>query len=242
MKSKASTYLWRAGAVVGLVALAASIAAAAGASPLAKGGGDYGRHSNRITNRWLPISKFDRCVLAGSDEGQSLRIVRTVRRRPRHLRVNGERVRALAVSDMVFDTKAKRLIEKTADFFAQDRGGRVHYLGEHVNEYDEHGNVTHPGAWLVGRHGAKPGLLMPAHPKVGRSFYSEKAPGITVERDTVVHKGATRRISGHTYDHVMRIREHATFPKPGDFERKSYAPGTGVISEANGGVKLRSCS
>ena len=45
-----------------------------------------------------------------------------------------------------------------------------------------------------------------------------------------------------TYRHVIRIREHATVPKPGEFETKTYAPGVGVITEANGGVGLVGCS
>ena len=41
---------------------------------------------------------------------------------------------------------------------------------------------------------------------------------------------------------MIKIREHATTPQPAEVEFKTYAPGTGVITEANGGVRLLSCS
>ncbi|HEY8778300.1 MAG TPA: hypothetical protein VIL93_00790, partial [Solirubrobacterales bacterium] len=50
--------------------------------------------------------------------------------------------------------------------------------------------------------------------------------------------GMTERVRGHLYRHVIKIREHATMPKPAEIEFKTYAPGTGVITEANGGSGL----
>ena len=40
---------------------------------------------------------------------------------------------------------------------------------------------------------------------------------------------------------MIKIREHATFPKPDEVEFKTYAPGAGVLTEANGGVGLIGC-
>jgi hypothetical protein len=83
---------------------------------------------------------------------------------------------------------------------------------------------------------------MPAHPKVGDRFKSEAIPGIAVEKDRVVAAGKTQTVRGTTYHGVIKIREHATTPKPGEFEYKTYAPQVGVITEANGGVGLVGCS
>jgi hypothetical protein len=211
-------------------------------SAAAPGGNPFGSASAKITNTYLPITEFNRCLLAGNDQGQHLRVVRVLQGRTKPFTVNGHTVRTAVVKDSVTDVRAGRLIEKTIDYFAQDRAGTVYYFGEDVNEYENGKLVGHSGQWRVGRDVAKPGVLMPAHPKVGDTFRSENIPGIAVEKDRVVAAGLTRKFGGHTYRHVIRIREHATTPKPAEFEFKTYAPGTGVITEANGGLHLISCS
>ncbi len=199
-------------------------------------------HSNQITNRYLPITKFHRCVLGGNDQGQHLRIVRVLQNRTKRFKYKGQTVKAAVVKDRVRDVGAGQLIEKTVDYFAQDKAGNAYYFGEDVNEYRNGHVVSHEGQWRLGRDTKKPGVLMPVHPKVGDSFYAEKVPGIAVERDRVVAAGGTRQIGGHTYRHVIKIREHATTPQPAEIEFKNYSRGTGVITEANGGVRLLSCS
>ncbi len=229
----------RAGAAIAALAVALTVVGSAVASPRGSG---YGKNSARITNRYLPISKFDRCVLRGKDGRQRLGIVRVLQSRTKRISFGGRTVRAAVVRDTVTDLRSDRKIERTVDYFAQDRRGGVHYLGEDVNEYLKNGSVTHEGQWRAGRDGARPGLLMPANVRKGRKFKSENAHGIAVEKDTIAATGLTEKVRGETYRHVIRIREHATVPKPGEFETKTYAPGVGVITEANGGVGLVGCS
>ena len=208
----------------------------------ARPGSSFGPGSTRITNRYLPITKFDRCVLTGKDGDQRLRVVRVLQPRTKRFSLGGETVRTAVVKDSVTDLRSGQLIEKTIDYFAQDSAGTVFYFGEDVNEYENGKLVGHSGQWRVGRDVSRPGVLMPAHPKVGDTFFAEKIPGVAVEKDRVVASGLTKRIGGRTYRKVIRIREHATTPKPAEFEFKTYAPGTGVITEANGGLKLVGCS
>jgi hypothetical protein len=202
----------------------------------------FGANSAAVTNPYLPISKFHRCNLAGNDTGQHLRVVRTLRHRTKSIAYRGRKVKTAVVRDQVTNLRTGRLIERTIDYFAQDRAGNAYYFGEDVNEYSSGKLVGHSGSWRVGRHGAGPGILMPALPKVGDTFFSENISGVAVEKDRVVASGLTRKFGGHTYRHVIRIREHATTPKPAEFEFKTYAPGTGVITEANGGLRLVGCS
>jgi hypothetical protein len=198
----------------------------------------FGSKSAEITNRYLPITKFHRTVLTGNDQGQHLRIVRVLQSRTKLFPYKGETVRAAVVKDRVTDVAAGQVIEATVDYFAQDKAGNVYYFGEDVNEYKNGHVVSHEGQWRLGRDTNTPGVLMPADPDVGDSFFAESVPGIAVEKDRVIASGRTRRIRDHTYRHVIRIREHATTPQPAEIEYKNYAPGIGVITEANGGVRL----
>ncbi len=222
------------------VALVAQPGSAGGAGVSTSPNFDAG--SAKITNPYLPITKFQHCVLAGNDQGQHLRIVRDLQARTKSFDYNGQVVKAAVVADRVTDVRAGRLIEKTVDYFTQDKVGKVYYFGEDVNEYQPGQPVSHEGQWRLGRDTQTPGLLMPAHPKVGSTFKSEAAPGIAVEKDRVVATGKTKLVRGHLYRHVIKIREHATTPKPAEIEKKTYARGTGVITEANGGVGLVSCA
>jgi hypothetical protein len=193
-----------------------------------------------ISNPYLPITAFHRCVLGGNDQGQHLRIVRTLLNQTQPFTYAGQTFQAVKVLDRVKDLRAGRRIERTVDYFAQDDAGNVYYLGEDVNEYGKHGKISHEGQWRFGRDTLVPGILMPAKPKIGDVFDSENVPGIVHETSTIESIGATNRVGGHTYSNVLRIREDATPPPEVEFKR--YAPGIGVISEANGGVSLIRCS
>jgi len=223
-----------------LAACGLDAGASSAAAPVANGAGAFNGRSARITNPFLPISKFHRTVLKGVDTGQHLRIVRTLQHRTKAFRYHHKRVKAAVVKDVVTNRRAHRVIERTIDYFAQDTAGTVYYFGEDVNEYSRNGHVSHEGQWRLGRDTHTPGVLMPAHPKLGDSFKSEAVPGITHETDHVVATGKNERVAGHRYHHVMRIRENAG--PPPEVEFKTYAPGTGVITEANGGVHLISSS
>src|SRR5690349_14469155 len=74
------------------------------------------------------------------------------------------------------DHVAGQTVERTIDYFAQDKAGNVWYLGEYATQYvyDTHGHViktTHQGSWQAGVNGAKPGYVMLAHPHVGADYY-----------------------------------------------------------------------
>jgi hypothetical protein len=195
-------------------------------------------HPSEITNPYSPISSFRRCRLSGSDEGTRLRVTRTLLARTKRFELRGVSVEAAIVKDRV--RSRGRTIEITHDYFAQNDAGKVFYLGERVNEYLPGRPVSHEGQWLLGRDTKHPGVLMPAHPRVGDSFRSERVPGITHEVDHVVAARAHATAGGHRYSDVITVRENASPPPETEF--KKYARNTGVISEANGGVVLRGCS
>lgn len=192
---------------------------------------------SEITNPYLPISKFHTCRLAGNDQGTQLEVTRTLLNRTKGFRLRGQRIEAAVVQDRVVGDG--KLIELTHDYFAQNDAGTVFYLGEQVNEYDPGHPISHEGQWLLGRDTSHPGVLMPAHPKLGDAFKSERVPGITHEVDHVVAGRDHADIEDQTYRNVIKVRENARFPHETEF--KQYSRGTGVITEANGGVHLLGC-
>lgn len=197
-----------------------------------------------ITNPYLPISSFRKCELAGHDQGQHLHVTRTLLPGTQTFTYAGQTFQAIKVLDRVVDLKVGVRIERTVDYFAQSDVGDVYYLGEDVNEYNKHGKlINHAGQWRLGVNTQVPGILMTAHPVVGQMFDSESVPNVVHETSTVASVGGTRKIHKRTYSNVLNIREDATSPGiPPEVEYKNYAPGVGVITEANGGIRLLRCS
>jgi hypothetical protein len=192
-----------------------------------------------ISNPYLPITSFRKCVLAGRDGSQHLRVTRTLLPATQAFTYAGQSFQAVKVLDRVVDLKSSQRIERTIDYFAQSDAGDVYYLGEDVNDYKDGKFVGHEGQWRLGRDTHVPGILMSAHPAVGQAFDSENVPGIVHETSTVVAAGQVRKAAGHYYSNVLTIREDAT--PPPEVEYKNYAPGMGVITEANGGIRLLRC-
>ena len=182
----------------------------------------------RIDNRYLPLTKFRRCVLGGdNDEGRSERTVRTLLPQRRTFTIDGARVPAVTMRDDSYEDG--RLVETTLDYFAQADDGTVLYLGEHVRNVKNGRVVDTKGTWLLGEDTDVPGVAMPAEPALGDQWRFEDVPGVTTESDRVEETGMRARVGGRIVTGVIRVQE---FIQPeGAVEHKLYAPGTGVIAE-----------
>ncbi len=195
-----------------------------------------------INNPYLPITAFDRCTLAGKDGSQHLLVKRRLLSGTQTFTYAGQTFQAVKVLDRVFDTKADEKIERTLDYFAQSDAGDVYYLGEDVNDYKHGKLVSHEGSWRLGVNTQVPGILMTAHPVVGQTFDSENVPNVVHETSTVQAIGGVRKIHKRTFSNVLTIREDAQVPGIApEVEYKNYAPGLGVITEANRGVRILGC-
>lgn len=188
-------------------------------------------HPREITNPYLPLASLKQDILANERQ----RVERTARPDVGKIfHVGGQTVEALTVEDREFGADG-RLTEATLDYFAQDDAGNVYYLGEDVNEY-KNGRISgHGGAWLLGKDTQTPGLIMPAHPKVGDRFKSEDAPPITWEKDEVVLTSETATVPAGTFHNCVKVKEHSS---DGDTEYKVYAPGIGCVEEIEAEGKL----
>jgi hypothetical protein len=112
-----------------------------------------------VDNAWFPLKPGTTFVYRGTKNGRASRETVTVLRATR--RILG--IACRVVHDRVFVNGA--LAEDTFDWYAQDKAGNVWYFGEATEEL-ERGNVTsREGSWEAGRNGAKPGIVMQAHPR-----------------------------------------------------------------------------
>jgi hypothetical protein len=121
-----------------------------------------------------------------------------------------------------------KLVEHTFDYFAQRPDGSVWYFGERVQNY-ENGKVNHEGQWLAGKGKAKPGLYMPAHPKLGDAFQLEGAPGVAEDRSTVLAAGLERKTGAGKFDKCLKVKDFSPIDKLTEF--KYYCAGVGLVHE-----------
>ena len=109
-------------------------------------------------------------------------------------------VPCVAVSDRLY--LLGRLEERTTDWYTQDSRGNVWYFGENTAELDAHGHVTSTeGTWMAGVHGAKPGIYIPGHPRLGQSALQEFYKGHAEDHFRVI--GLFRTVVGGTPDEYV---------------------------------------
>ena len=138
-------------------------------------------------------------------------------------------VKCTIVRDVV--AEKGRAVERTDDFYAQDKDGNVWYMGEDSFERSKAGRfVKADDSWRGGVNGGKPGIIMPADPKVGDDYRQEYyPPGKALDEARVIRVGATRKVPFGSVKNVLVTSEFS--PAEPQTERKYYAPGVGEIAE-----------
>ena len=125
------------------------------------------------------------------------------------------------------------LIEDTDDWYAQDNDGNVWYFGEEVDNYDDNGKFKdHSGAWEAGVDGAKPGIIMPADPRVGQAYREEYYFNEAEDEAEIIGTGLTVQTPYGTFTGCIKTRNWTEL-EPEVTEYKYYAPGLGVVREEN---------
>ena len=123
------------------------------------------------------------------------------------------------------------LIEVSRNFFAMCESTQdVFYFGEEVDMYQGGQLASHSGAWLAGENGARAGLIMPGHPKVGIKYYQEIAPGVAMDRAEIVSLDDRLKTPAGTFSNCLKTKE-GTALNPLEQEFKVYAPGIGLIQD-----------
>ena len=182
----------------------------------------------RVDNEWFPLKPGTRYVYVGVKDGKPSRDVVTVT--PQTKTIDG--VPCVVVHDRLY--LRGRLGERTTDWYSQDSRGNVWYFGEDTAELDAHGHVTSTeGTWAAGEDGAKPGIYMPAHPRVGQSgeqeFYKGHAEDhfevVSLFR-TVVPAGKGSAGTGNAL-----LTQEWTPLEPDVLDHKMYVRGIGTVLE-----------
>ena len=188
-------------------------------------------HPRDIDNPYLPLAKLQQDIIEGSEDGKKTRVERTLKPEVQKVfPVAGQQVASLCMEDRIF---VGGVLEEVAlDYFAQDDAGTVYYLGEDVDEFDEHGKLARHNppddAWLTGKDTPVPGVIIPAHPKLGDKFKSEDVSDKIDESDEVVAVGESTMVPAGTFENCLKIKETLA---DGSVEFKWYAPGVGVVRE-----------
>jgi hypothetical protein len=118
------------------------------------------------------------------------------------------------------------LTESTLDWFAQDDNGNVWYFGEFTTDFSSGG--SHEGSWQAGVKGAKAGIIMEAHPKVGDTYNQEVAKGVAEDKATVLSLNDKVCVPYGCFTHVLKTKEFTPL-EPGIAENKFYAQNIGNI-------------
>jgi hypothetical protein len=216
-------------ATIGAVAVGAQAAAWGHGNP-APVKRDYHPHidpakfGRKIDNRYLPFKPGTRTVAKGvAENGKTPQRDAQLVTDRKH-KVDG--VKCVVVRDTV-STRGKP-VERTFDWYTQDKHGNVWYFGENSKEY-HHGHwVQSDGSWEAGVNGAQPGVMMMAHPKRGVAYRQEYYRGHAEDQAKVLGHQHRLRVPYGTFHHTLVTREKSRL-EPGVAEKKWYARGVGEI-------------
>jgi len=174
--------------------------------------------TTKVDNEYLPLKPGTTFVYEGGQERDEMSVTHQTKK-------------VMGVECLVVDDKAwedGKLIERTYDWFAQDKEGTVWYFGEDTKEYKNGKVVSTKGSWEAGVDGAKPGIIMQAHPKVGQSYRQEYYKGEAEDKAKVRSLNDSVTVAYGSFDHVLVTREWTPL-EPSYDEHKYYARGVGQV-------------
>src|SRR5438034_5715052 len=177
-----------------------------------------------IDNPYFPLPVGRTLVYEGIKDGQSQIDTVIVTDQTRVI----EGITTRMVSDV--STHDGTLLEKTFDFYAQDKQGNVWYLGEDTTAFLANGKTDTSGSWMAGVNDAEPGLIMEANPQIPDAYRQEFLAGQAEDTAWVVERGGTVTVPYGKLRNTLKTLE-ATRIEPGSYDLKVYAPGIGIVLE-----------
>ena len=135
-------------------------------------------------------------------------------------------------STVVRDTVSEhgKAIERTFDWYAQDKDGNVWYMGEDSLELKNGRLVRASDSWESGVDGAEPGIIMLANPKRGDVYRQEYyPPGEALDQAHVRGFEADVNVPYAEFKQSLVTEEWS--PVEPQLEQKSYVSGIGEVEE-----------
>ncbi|MGW6195594.1 hypothetical protein ACWF0M_05560 [Kribbella sp. NPDC055110] len=186
-----------------------------------------GKFTAHVTNRFFPLKVGRTLVYTGVKDGKPALNIMTTTSRTRII----AGVRTRVVEDRLY--LGNVLEERTSDYYAQDRCGNVWYFGEDTATLDARGRVVSTeGSFHAGVRGAQPGVVMQAHPQLGRWFRQEWFAGEAEDVFRVVDRSARIRVPYGSFRHALRTEEKTAL-EPGVLDNKYYVAGIGEVFEGS---------
>ena len=180
--------------------------------------------TTRIDNPYWPMDPGTRWTYRETDqEGAQLKVVVTVSDQTKKI-ANG--VTARVVRDTV--TRDGELIEDTLDWYAQDKGGNIWYLGENTAEFQNGKLVTKAGSFEAGVDGAQPGIVMPADPQDGMQYRQEYYRGEAEDNGEILSTNEKVRSPFGQFENALLTKDTITI-EPNVLQYKLYAKGIGPV-------------
>jgi hypothetical protein len=194
--------------------------------------------SSNGRNVHFSIRPGDTLVLEGMEDGELVRVQIKVLNQTKRITFVDEDERLTVYARVVEEREWKdgALVEVSRNFYALcEQTGDIVYFGEDVDIYEDGVVVSHDGAWLAGRNGARPGLIMPGRFLLGARYFQEVAPDVAQDRAEHVQMGLTVETPAGTFTDCVEILE-TTPLEPGAKSVKRYCPEIGLV--ADGVAKL----
>src|SRR3954454_6660702 len=187
-----------------------------------------GHFTATIDNPWLPLKPGTTLTYTGVKDGKPQRDVFRVTSRTKVI----DGVPCVVIDDRVYSHDGK-LNERTSDYYTQDGKGNVWYYGEDTAELDAGGKVTSTeGTWHAGVDGARAGLFMPAHPRVGERHRQEYYKGHAEDQFRVVSVHARVNVPYGKFTSALETNEWTRL-EPGVLDAKYYVRGIGEVFEGS---------
>jgi hypothetical protein len=177
-----------------------------------------------VDNRYFPLKPGTGFHYRGTADGTPQRDDMVVTHAVK--RVLG--VRCTVVRDTV--SEHGKPIERTFDWYAQDKQGNVWYMGEDSFERKHGRFVRARDSWEAGVTGAKPGVIMRARPRPGDVYRQEYyRPGGALDQARVLGRSGLVQVPAGAFRRPLATIEWS--PVEPQLEKKWYAAGIGEIKE-----------
>jgi hypothetical protein len=191
--------------------------------------------ANDGRNPYFSLVPGDELLLEGDDDGETVVVRIRVLNATRTIKFRNEDGEQMQVVTRVVEEREwvdDELVEVSRNFYARCKETNdIFYFGENVDIYEDGQIVSHDGAWLAGKQGALPGIIMPGRFLLGSRYYQELAPGVALDRAEHKTMGMEIDVPAGSFEDCVEIIE-TTPLEPGHESRKVYCEGIGLVIDS----------